>query len=35
VNFIISLLEAGVALEHPFKMEDKSTGSLMTTTLFE
>jgi hypothetical protein len=35
VNFIISLLEVGAALEQPFRVEDKSTGTLITTTLYE
>ena len=35
VNFIISLLDRGEALEVPFKVEDKGSGGLVTTTLYD
>jgi hypothetical protein len=35
VNFVISLLERGTPLAQPFQVEEKHTGTMVSTTLYD
>lgn len=35
INFVLTLLDKGPVLEQPFRIEDKQTGSMVTTNLYE